>query len=85
MGMQDKFEEMKGKAKGKAAELSGEVKGRSAEAKGKAKGKAAEHSADSDNPVDKATEFINDKTGGKYRETISKAGEKIKNIGGDKK
>lgn len=89
MGISDKFDELKGKAKGKAEEMKGETKGKSAETKGKAKGKAAEAKGKAKGKaaergdgsmVDKAASFINAKTGGKYEEHIDKATDKYKEM-----
>ncbi len=93
MGISDKFEEFKGKAKGKAEELKGEMKGKKAEGAGHAKGKKAEgegkmskagnksgHS--SNNPIDKAADFVNEKTDNKYSDKVDKIGDKAKNMTG---
>lgn len=85
MGIQDKFdaakgkvEELKGKTKGKAAEMEGGAKGKAAETKGQAEG------ADSRNEgmVDKAADFINQKTGGKYEDKLDTASDKVKKMTG---
>ncbi|HIW62739.1 MAG TPA: antitoxin [Candidatus Stackebrandtia excrementipullorum] len=104
MGISDKFEEFKGKAKGKAEELKGEMKGKKAEGAGHAKGKKAEGAGhakgkkaegegkmskagnksghSSNNPIDKAADFVNEKTDNKYSDKVDKIGDKAKNMTG---
>lgn len=75
-----KFEELKGKARGKMEELKGKAEGKKAENEGEAK--AADKRQD--DPVDKAADFINEKTDGKYNEKIAGAAEKVKKVAGKK-
>ncbi|HIV57741.1 MAG TPA: antitoxin [Candidatus Stackebrandtia faecavium] len=59
------------------------------EYKDKAKSKADELKDKADSPegqekIDKAADFINEKTGGKFEDKIDKVADKAKNIKGDK-
>lgn len=70
MGISDKFDEYKDKAKN--------LKG--GDSQDKSEGEGGGH----DSKIDKAADFINDKTGGKYEKHIEKAADKAKDMTGDK-
>ena len=78
MGISDKFESAKDKAMGKAEELKGEMKGKAAETEGQAKGA----DAGNESMVDKAADFINRKTDGKYEDKLDTAADKVKKMTG---
>ncbi|MFD0559178.1 hypothetical protein FB566_5141 [Stackebrandtia endophytica] len=94
MGITDKLDDFKDKARGKAEELKGEIKGKSAEVQGRAKGKKSEAKgkaskaknqakrSSSGSPVDKAAGFVNDKTNNKYRDQVNRAADKVKDATG---